>query len=397
MTDYADVAADALRWVASQAVDAPGGSAWTDNGVVADDLYVGTAGVLLATAEAFRYGVDCTPLAASARGRLFHVADAVTGDLFEGAAGRLVALRAWSRSADDPAAGAAADRLAAAISEWACRPADAGRYYDVISGDAGTLIALLPEDLGVVGRALEALASRLDAAAERSDLGLHWTMSPGEDRLMPGFSHGTAGVAYALLLTGQALARPDLVELAAEAGHSLIRLATTSDGWVLPNRFPPKSLPPAVSFGWCHGPAGTVRLFAALAEIAPDPAWQQAISACLQALRDSGLPARRYPGFWDNVGRCCGTAGVGLMLLDRHAVTGDRELLDWSAALADDVISYAITDDEGTRWSNHEHTVDPPDLPPGAGLMQGAAGIAGWLARLAAAQARRAGRSETCF
>ena len=245
--------------------------------------------------------------------------DAVTGDLFEGAAGRLVALRAWSRTADDPEAGAAADRLAAAIAAWACRPADPGRYYDVISGDAGTLIALLSEDLGVVGAALEVLADRLVGAAQRSELGLHWAMAPGESRLMPGFSHGTAGVAYALLLAGRALDRPDLVELAAEAGRSLIRLATTPDGWALPNLFPPKSLPPPVSFGWCHGPAGTVRLFAALAEIAPDPAWQQAISACLQALRDSGLPERSYPGFWDNHGRCCGTAGVGEMLLDRHA------------------------------------------------------------------------------
>ena len=58
------------------------------------------------------------------------------------------------------------------------------------------------------------------------------------------------------------------------------------------------------------------------------------------------------------------------------------------------MISYAITDDEGTRWSNVEHTADPPDLPPEPGLMQGAGGIAGWLARLAAAQAGRAGRTD---
>ena len=63
MTDYADVAADAFRWVAAQAVEAPGGLAWTENGVLIDDLYVGTAGVLLAAAEATGSGVDCASLA----------------------------------------------------------------------------------------------------------------------------------------------------------------------------------------------------------------------------------------------------------------------------------------------------------------------------------------------
>jgi hypothetical protein len=35
-------------------------------------------------------------------------------------------------------------------------------------------------------------------------------------------------------------------------------------------------------------------------------------------------------------------------------------------------------------WSNTQHTAVPPDLAPEPGFMQGAAGIAGWLARLAA-------------
>jgi hypothetical protein len=36
----------------------------------------------------------------------------------------------------------------------------------------------------------------------------------------------------------------------------------------------------------------------------------------------------------------------------------------------------------GVAWSNTEHTATPPELPPEPGFMQGAAGIAGWLARL---------------
>ena len=45
-------------------------------------------------------------------------------------------------------------------------------------------------------------------------------------------------------------------------------------------------------------------------------------------MRTSGLPARLRPGFWDNDGRCCGTAGVGEVFLDswhRSGETGDLE------------------------------------------------------------------------
>jgi len=142
-----------------------------------------------------------------------------------------------------------------------------------------------------------------------------------------------------------------------------------------------------VNYGWCHGPAGTIRLFLLLSEIDPRPDWQRAIDGCLQALRDSGVPQRLYPGFWDNLARCCGTAGVGQALLERYHATGDAALLDWAAELAADLAGRVVTTPAGIAWSNTEHTRTPPDLPPEPGLMQGAAGIAGWLARLQAAQA----------
>ena len=69
-----------------------------------------------------------------------------------------------------------------------------------------------------------------------------------------------------------------------------------------------------------------------LNEIDPQPRWQHAIDACLQALRDSRLPIRRYPGYWDNLARRRGTAGVGQVPLDRYQATGDTALLDWAGS-----------------------------------------------------------------
>ena len=206
-------------------------------------------------------------------------------------------------------------------------------------------------------------------------------MEAGYRAIMPGFSHGTAGVAYALAAAGHKLNRPDLVDVATRGAGALLAIGHHRGGWAVPLTIPPRPGRPAVNYGWCHGPTGTARLFTLLNDIDPQPRWQRASDACLQALRDSRLPARLYPGYWDNLARCCGTAGVGQLLLDRYQATGDRALLDWCGTLAADVLARAVTSSNGVTWSNTEHTRDPAELPPEPGLMQGTAGIAGWLAR----------------
>jgi hypothetical protein len=195
-------------------------------------------------------------------------------------------------------------------------------------------------------------------------------------------------VAYALAAAGRVLRRRDLADVACQGGDALLAAGNHPGGWALPIAIPPQPSGPAVSYGWCHGPAGTVRLFLLLTGIDPQSKWRQATDACLQALRDSRLPRRLYPGYWDNLARCCGTAGVGQLLLDRYQATGDTAMLDWAGVLAADVADRALTTPKGLTWSNTEHTATPPELPPEPGLMQGAAGVAGWLARLHALHTR---------
>ncbi len=54
-----------------------------------------------------------------------------------------------------------------------------------------------------------------------------------------------------------------------------------------------------------------------------------------------------------------------------------------SARAASEVLERCIADEAGVRWSHTEHGVSPPELEPAVGWMQGAAGIASWLLRLA--------------
>jgi lantibiotic modifying enzyme len=382
-----EIAGRAFDWVAAAAVEVDGGSAWSEGGVVTDDLYAGTAGVLLACAEASAAGLDGGWAATAARDRLVRLVDGDTGlpddGLFTGWAGVALALRAWASASGDERAGAAAGRLsrriAGRITDCGLDP---GRYLDVVLGDAGILLGLLGDP--DTDAALSVLADGLVDAAESAFGGVHWRMVAGYAYLMPGFSHGTAGVAYALLAAGRRLHRPDLIGLAVRAAEDLITLGGTREGWALPLMLPRYPNRPPVFYGWCHGPTGTARLFIGLDAVDPRPTWRQAAGACLEAIRVARLPIRRYPGFWDNVACCCGTAGLGRLLLDRFEATGDRRYLEESARLAADVLTRRRTSSRGVTWSNTEHTAVPPDLPPEPGFMQGTAGIASWLARLAA-------------
>jgi lantibiotic modifying enzyme len=391
----AEAAREALRWVDSVGVEVGCGRVWAERGELCDDLYAGTAGVLLGCAEATAAGLDAARVADGARTRLVHLARHEDAEpttlpddgLFSGWGGVAAALQAWSGVTGDGEAADAAGRVRARIAARSTQIART-RCTDVISGDAGILLALLADPRH--DDAAHAVADRLVAAAEPTDAGLRWRMTVDSPHIMPGFSHGTAGVAYALAAAGRELGRADLVEIAERGAEELLALGDHADGWAVPLVIPPQEHRPPVFFGWCHGPTGTVRLFTLMWELDPQSRWRHAIEACLQALRDSNLPERLYPGYWDNLGRCCGTAGVGQLLLERHLATGDDRLLSWARELADDVLARSTTQPRGLAWSNTEHTSDPPDLPAEPGFMQGAAGIAGWLGRLAAVQEGRA-------
>jgi lantibiotic modifying enzyme len=230
-------------------------------------------------------------------------------------------------------------------------------------------------------------------AADQTEGGLDWAMLPGWPSRMPNYSHGTAGVATALALAGAALGRADFTAAAEQGAQHLLAVGTLDeDGFVVPHTLPysTRDVDP-VTYNWCHGPAGTSQLFAALALAGVDKiggmpvAWLR--QRCLDAILASGVPARLRPGFWDNDGRCCGTAGVGDVLLDAAQDCGDPvragRLLQAARTMADALADRAMCDQAGARWRFIEHRQDPPLLPPGTSWMQGAAGIAAFLLRLA--------------
>jgi lantibiotic modifying enzyme len=271
-----------------------------------------------------------------------------------------------------------------------------GRCNDLTLGNAGVLLGALWALRYDVPGAADLAAQAVDillAEQQETPAGLMWPFIPERyvlepRRQMPNWSHGLAGIAGTLAAAGIALHRPDLVETARRGAEHLVTLADTSDGGMrVPHVVPLSDELDTYTYTWCHGPAGTSYLFAALDRAGvPDVAgrtpydWER---ACMQSLQVSGIPERVYPGFWDNDGRCCGTAGVADVVLNVWQRHGDDADLAFAVKLGDALVDRAIRDGEHSYWRFVEHRNDDPLLPPGPGWMQGAAGIAAYLFRLA--------------
>lgn len=262
---------------------------------------------------------------------------------------------------------------------------------DIVMGAAGVVLAAL----WVGGEHSTAIAltgcEALLRAADRTETGRDWGMWPGAPSRGPNYSHGTAGIASALAVAGAAFDRPDLVDAAIQGARHLLTVGSLEDGgFVVPHTIPPSrhEVEP-VTYTWCHGPTGTSHLFAALAHagVAKVNGWDvdELRRRCLRSVLTSGVPRRLRPGFWDNDGRCCGTAGVGDVLLDAAQASEASEaaqLTDAARTMGDALLDRSIRDDTGVYWRFVEHRQEPPLLPPATSWMQGAAGIAAFLLRL---------------
>jgi hypothetical protein len=291
------------------------------------------------------------------------------------------------------------------------------RLNDLTLGAAGVLLgALWARRHGVegAGELSDHAVGVLLAEAEHLPTGTSWPFvakrfRPGvEGTQMPNLSHGVAGVSAAVALAAAELDRPDLAAAAQSGAEHLVSLGVTDGrGFVVP-RYIPSDVTDEdeFTFTWCHGAAGTSLLFLALDRAGveevrglPPLMWHQ---RSLHSVRTSGLPERLHPGFWDNDGRCCGTAGVGDIFLDSWQRSGDQQDLDFAVRLADALVERAFVDGPHAYWRFTEHRAPEPLLQPRVGWMQGAAGIAAYLFRAGrvladGSEAKSVPRMETWF
>jgi hypothetical protein len=404
---YREVAEGAWVWVLDHVREVEGpwlpesvSDGWEDAGPAGDRdcLYAGIAGLAPVLAEI----AHARPLTDTERRLAMGIAERLSAmaatrteaSLYDGLAGDATALRMLAPTCVP----VVLHRLAELMTPdgWVTTLiGDAPEQFltDVVMGTAGVVMAAT----WVGGDEADSIAltgcDALLKAADRTAAGLDWGSWPGAPSRGPNYSHGTAGIASALAVAGATYERPDLVDAAVLGAQHLLAVGTLDDGgFVVPHTIPPskRDVEP-ITYTWCHGPTGTSHLFAALAHAGVTEVGGLGVRdlrrRCFRSVLDSGVPQRLRPGFWDNDGRCCGTAGVGDVLLDGAQDAPETaeaaELLAAARVMGDALVERSIRVGDRAFWRFVEHRQDPPLLPPGTSWMQGAAGIAAFLLRLA--------------
>ncbi len=376
--DPDSVAERALEWLIASARVTDEGLAWADTRSSEElnpMLYSGGAGIVMALLEAYRHYDDerYAELAlAAGRGVGAFVETWDHCSLYFGLTGMAVALQSIDDVLGDATARASAER-ALDIVEARFDGERWSDQFELLGGNAG--IALGALRVGDHELALTAVTPYVERA-EATSAGVHWEHRSGVPARLHHISHGTLGIVEALAAVGAELARPDLVALAlAGAADVVSRNEEVEDGFLV-RHSDPQHRPELIerySYGWCHGPAGDAQVFRLLAAVTGESQWMTLSDRCWYTVTHSGLPQRLRPGFWDNSGRCCGTAGVLAFACDHYVER--NEGLDFAQVLVDDLCSRATLDAEGARWSNVEHRATPSDLEPRTGWAMGNAGI----------------------
>jgi hypothetical protein len=381
------LAVDALSWlVGAGRVDGTG-IAWPSR--TADDetdptLYSGTAGIVLTLLEAHAHFGDDRYADLALRGArsLASVVDSCwdTSSLYHGLTGMAVALHAVHERLGDAASAAATDRAI----ETVRRQFDGTRWgpqFELLGGNAGIALGALA--VGDPELALLAVEPYLQTA-ERTPHGVTWETRTGRVARQHHISHGTLGVVAALAAVGLESDRLDLVGLAVAGAEDVVARDEQGPlGFLVPHSDPPDrpELIERYSFGWCQGPTGDAQVFRLLRDKLGGSRWSELADRCWYTVTHSDLPRQVQPGFWDNNGHCCGTAGVLALACDRIVEHGDGQ--DFAEVLVLDLADRATVDADGTRWSNVEHRVTPSVLEPRLGWAMGVAGIVRELLRYA--------------
>lgn len=385
---YREAARKAAEWIRASAIESEGGRIWAadpkDPKTISASLYSGVPGVVLFFIEAYRSTGDESYLKDARIGADYLLA-AIPNEkemgLYMGLAGMGFVLNETFKVTGEDSYSKGAQRCVQLIKD---RTVKAGRgvewddVTDIIAGSSGIGLFLIyaaremkdPAALDVATMA----GLRLVELGQKAGPGLKWAMTPKFERLMPNFSHGTAGNAYFLATLYQETRKKEFLDAALAGAAYLKSIAKTEGGTCLIFHHEPEG-EGLFYLGWCHGPVGTARLFYRLYQVTGDKTWMDWLKKSAQALIESGIPEKQTPGFWNNVSQCCGSAGVAEFFLNMHRLTKERRYLDFSKRVTANLLSRSTSEGNGLKWIQAEHRVKPELLIAQTGYMQGAAGI----------------------
>ncbi|NHF58449.1 hypothetical protein FK220_003810 [Flavobacteriaceae bacterium TP-CH-4] len=380
---------------------ADGGQAWKvmpDSLEISPDntLYSGTAGVVLFYLELYNATKDSTYLNEAVKGSnhlLRSLNDSVFGlsgaGLYTGLAGTGFTLTETYKNTREKRYAKAALKTVNLLEKMAMVSKN-GIHWDsipdIIYGSAGIGLYLhyIAKELDYDKAdqlAIKAADGVLDLA-DKSPNGLRWKFRPNHRYYMDNFSHGTSGVAYFLAETYKRTKDKKYLDAAIKSTRLLDSIS--NDKGYIPHHLPGGE--GLYYLNWCHGPAGTSRLYYNLYRITGDSNWMDKIKKPADNLLKEGIEKRQTPGYWNNVGRCCGTASLGDYYLSLFHITGDNKYWEFAEKLTQNILDRATYEENQIKWIHAENRLNPNELAAQTGLMQGSAGIGLWFLKLNAQQ-----------
>lgn len=389
-----EVALKAARWIRTARMQTPTGVVWPADPLkkesVGTDLYNGFPGVILFHLELFHATSDKSWLDDARRGadeliaRLPEIDTAKDAGLYTGLGGAVFVLEETHRATGDGKYRDAAKQALAMIRAQAVKTTLGAAWQgpsatnDIISGSAGIGLVLLWADQMIGDQDSRALA--MAAGRHLMDIGINekggtkWAVSKDTPTLYPNFSHGTAGVAYFLATLLKMTGERSFLAGAISGAKYLESVANTDGGGFKVFHHEPGG-ENLYYMSWCHGPAGTARLFHRLAQVTGRERWEQITREGAKATIASGAPEKQSPGYWNNISQCCGNAGVGEFFINLQRRAPSAEYQAMIDRVRANTLSRATAEGDGLKWIQAENRVSPNDVVAQTGYMQGAAGV----------------------
>ena len=413
--DVLGVAEDIGKWLTAIAIHGPDGVSWPDDALQPDavscDLAAGVAGKVLYFAALHEATGKSSYRDTALGGADFLLACLDEPSSFEGnprrasfysgISGMGVALLHVQKYG--PKYQNAVSQVVDRLQEWSTATPE-GIYWsddfnDLIYGDAGTALFLAyvadrtsnPKALTLSRQGARFLLQQ----EQHSEQGSFWLFRRSKNFNLPNFSHGTAGVSYALATVGSVADDKELLAGATRGFRYIQSIAEVENGLLrIPYGWGSDSWDGLFEFGWAHGLAGTAALFQRLqlAGVETEAA-AELEDLARNTLLNIGLPGTADEPFAEPstpLDRRFGRAGVLVKLADwSRSEPENNEITALRDALFVHLEQAAVRDDRGTRWE-----VDAPAFMGGGraaytGTFHGAAGIGLALLQLHASMLQR--------
>ncbi len=249
----------------------------------------------------------------------------------------------------------------------------ADRQFDVMAGAAGAILGLLAlhAETGEPAVLEKAIACGQHLLAHRISVdGSPRAWKNFEEKPLTGFSHGAAGIAYALLRLYSATHKCVYKEASVEAiAYERSVFKTSAANWPDFRSFAQQTDRPGFMVSWCHGAPGIGLARLGSLEILDTEEIRQDLEVALQTTQKYGLQGLDH--------LCCGNFGRIEVLLVAAKTLGREELFKTAHLQASVVVALAEQIGAYKLFGNLPTSVFSPSF------FQGTAGIGYGLLRLA--------------